>query len=155
MSLPEPSSTLVAHEDRRLDEVRPAAAVLFEQSLQVLREKGTSGPALTDGMQVLGTVRIKQRRFAEAEELLRPALDAAQQAPVTWKTHHTRSLMGEVLLGLGRLDEAEALLAPAAEALRASPDAPKPRVNDAIERLARLWEARGDAGRAAAIRAGE
>lgn len=129
------------------------AAALFEQALEILHARSAEGPELADAMQLLGIARIKQGRFAEAEELLRPALEAAEHAAITWKTHHVRSLMGDALLGLGRLDEAEALLAPAADALRDMAGAPKARVRDALDRLARLCEARGDAARATALRA--
>ncbi|MGH9661961.1 MAG: tetratricopeptide repeat protein, partial [Bryobacteraceae bacterium] len=59
----------------------------------------------------LGGMKLEQGRYAEAEPLLREALDGQRnKSPDTWRRYYTESLLGACLTGLGKYAEAEQLL---------------------------------------------
>ena len=56
-------------------------------------------------------MKVEQRRYAEAEPLLREALDGQRTTgPDTWRRYYTESLLGACLTGLGKYAEAEQVL---------------------------------------------
>ncbi|MCA9256566.1 MAG: tetratricopeptide repeat protein, partial [Phycisphaerales bacterium] len=82
----------------------------------------------------------RQRRFSEAEPLLRSVLDIRKRVfgADHWLVHNTESVLGECLLDLGRVDETSALLRSSFEALSTDKTTPPPRVQEAAERMRRL-----------------
>ncbi|MBL9150106.1 MAG: tetratricopeptide repeat protein [Phycisphaerae bacterium] len=107
---------------------------------------------------LLGHPLLKARRPVEAEAVLREAL-AIREAlePDKWTTCNVKSMLGGALLGQGKFAEAEPLLLEGYRCLvereASIPPSAMARVNDAIERIAALYEAKGQPDEAAAWRA--
>jgi serine/threonine protein kinase/tetratricopeptide (TPR) repeat protein len=103
---------------------------------------------------LLGHPLLKARRPAEAEAVLRESL-AIREAlePDEWTTCNVKSMLGGALLGQGKLAEAEPLVLEGYRCLvereASIPPSAMGRVNDAIERVAALYDAKGDATEAA------
>ncbi len=109
-------------------------------------------PGAAYSLQNLGTVKIQAGEMEEAEALLRKALGVRVGGlpaghPAIAETH---GVLGDLLIQLGRLEEAEQLLVESYEALAASQRGS--RVDAARERLAVLYEAKGQPDRAAEVR---
>ncbi|MHC4065944.1 MAG: protein kinase domain-containing protein, partial [Planctomycetota bacterium] len=84
-------------------------------------------------------------RHADAETVLR-AYRQVQEVALpqrSWRIAYTRSLLGAALAGQNRFEEAESLLLDAHDQLQDHPDAPVDRVNETIERIAKLYESWG------------
>ena len=106
---------------------------------------------------MLGMNRLKQSKFAEAEPVLRECLAIrAEKLPDDWSHFNALSLLGGALLGQGKPAEAEPLLVRGYEGMRQReekiPPPGRPRLPEAAERLARLYEATGRPDRAKAVR---
>jgi hypothetical protein len=92
--------------------------------------------------------------FAKAEPLLRDCLKVREaKHPTAWEKFHTRSLLGESLLGQKRYADAEPLLLSGYQGMKereriTSPE-DKLHVREALVRLVRLYEATGDTDKAA------
>ncbi len=122
--------------------------------------------ALAAALAALGTNRLLQERFADADAVLRECLDIrarvlGENHPQVWARFNAMSLLGDSVLGqsLGlieddpeaavvRLREAEALLVPAAEWMCTDSRMPAPaqlggfdRKREAVDRVIRLYDA--------------
>jgi uncharacterized protein HemY len=94
----------------------------------------------------LGENLLMQNKWTEAEAVLREGLAIREKKqPDDWTTFHTMSLLGDALLGQKKYAEAQPLLVKGYEGMKsrekAIPPEGKPDLADAIERLARLYEA--------------
>ena len=59
----------------------------------------------------LGELKLGQRKYDEAERLIREALDDQQKtSPDSWRRYYTESLLGSCLTGSGKYEAAEPLL---------------------------------------------
>ena len=107
----------------------------------------TSGPDNSQTLQVqeaLAGIFLQEKKSAEAEALLRRAVASREKtAPDNWRTHATRSQLGEALAALDRRAEAESLLLAAEENLAQQSDKIPPRFRgvrrDARSRLVQLY----------------
>jgi tetratricopeptide (TPR) repeat protein len=88
------------------------AESMFNGLLTVRRRVLTADhPNITSVLGSLGWIMVEQRRYAEAEPLLREALDGQRKTgPDTWRLYYTESLLGACLTGLGNYGEAERIL---------------------------------------------
>ena len=91
----------------------------------------------------MGRKRLQQKKYAEAEPLLRQDLsDRERRVPNDWSRFHSESLLGESLLGQKKFDEAEPLLIEGYEGMKqraAKIPAPlKHHLTEAGERVVRL-----------------
>ncbi len=120
--------------------------------------KADDAPAVTGAMALLGTNLMKQGKWAEAEKVLRQTLEVRRKkSPQDWTTNNTESLLGEALLGLKRYEDAEPLLQAGHKGLVAKRYyipymVQTQRLNEAVERLIRLYEATDKPARAAEYR---
>jgi eukaryotic-like serine/threonine-protein kinase len=94
----------------------------------------------------------------EAEALLRECLAIREKTePDAWRTFNTRSLLGGALLGHKKLGEAEPFLLDGYRGMKErEASIPPPgaiRIPEALERIVKLYEAKGDAGEARTWRA--
>jgi serine/threonine protein kinase/tetratricopeptide (TPR) repeat protein len=110
---------------------------------------GAESPAYTGELAALGVNVLKQKKWADAEPVLRDCLALREKVrPDVWSTFNTRSLLGEALQGQQKYAEAESLLLAGyrgmkeREATIPPPDR-KVRLAEALERLMGLYEATG------------
>jgi non-specific serine/threonine protein kinase/serine/threonine-protein kinase len=98
---------------------------------------------------------LRHRRHADAEPILREGLTILQkQEPGVARTFLAKSLLGEVLLEQKNYAESEPLLMQGYEGLKAlegqiSPLYARYRIAEAGQRIVRLYQARGQAAKAA------
>ncbi len=129
---------------------RPVEAERFYREL--LDRQGASlpadSPARAGILAMVGTNLLNQRKWSEAEAVLRECLAIRQKAqPDDWSTFNTRSQLGGALLSEGRFAEAEPLVVAGYEGLKTRaariPDAGWPRLVEASRRVVELYEAWG------------
>jgi hypothetical protein len=121
----------------------------YREYLEIQKKisKSNDEPAVTGSMARLGMNLMKQEKWADAEKILRETLELRRKkAPQDWTTNNTESLLGEALLGQKKYEEAETLLLAGYTGLNQKrffipPVAQAQRVNEAVERLIRLYEA--------------
>ncbi|MBK7875769.1 MAG: tetratricopeptide repeat protein [Planctomycetes bacterium] len=132
---------IVLRERRDLDGAMRAA----QECVRQLRAALPAGHAdLAQPLTLLGSTLVDLGRAAEAEPLLREALELRRaKLPGSWLAANSASVLGGALVELGRHAEAEELLAPAAEALAKALGPRDFRVRDAWKRLATLFERTG------------
>jgi tetratricopeptide (TPR) repeat protein len=134
-----------------------AEAVYRELLAQARKSYGPKGPRTVAAMCMVGLTVLKQRRWSEAEPMLRECLATLE------KTQRdaagifvARSQLGESLFGQGKYAEAESLVVSAYEGLKAReatiPRVARPRLAEAAERVIRLYEQWGRPAEAAAWR---
>jgi tetratricopeptide (TPR) repeat protein len=127
------------------------AALLGELAVETWRRKPDSNPLASPRILTqLGSVRVAQQRFAEAEPLLRESLALAQRY---WPTGEYRYLvmshLGASLTGQANYAEAEPLLKSAGEGLTGGRTIlppflyPERRLAESLERLVQLYDAWG------------
>jgi serine/threonine protein kinase/Flp pilus assembly protein TadD len=97
---------------------------------------------------------LESGAYAEVEPMLRECLATRTRlAPNDWRTFNTQSMLGGALLGLNRHEEAEPLLLSGYQGLKDRQQQIPPegaiRLPQAAERLAKFYEAKGDAEKAA------
>ena len=102
----------------------------------------------------LGSKHLKQRKYVEAEALLRSSLKVReQQLPEIWTTFAVRSLLGGALLGQQKYAEAEPLLVLGYQGMKEReaeiPANSRARLTEGLERLVQLYDAWGKAAEAA------
>jgi tetratricopeptide (TPR) repeat protein len=133
----------------------PPAETWRRKWLAVVKER--SGPrSLAFGAELasLGSNLLKQKKYAEAEPIVRQGLAVFQaRDPDAWGTFCTRSLLGGALLGQKRYDEAEPLLLDGYAGMKQRQArvaaAGTVQLTDALQRLVRLYDARGKPDEAA------
>jgi serine/threonine protein kinase/tetratricopeptide (TPR) repeat protein len=124
--------------------------------LAVVKERSGAASAPYAGeLSHLGRNLLAQRKWADAEVVLREALDVGEQRqPDAWTTFDARSMLGGALSGQQKYAEAEPLLVRGYEGLKQRKDQlPEPAMlTKALEQLVQLYEATGRTDRAAAYR---
>jgi tetratricopeptide (TPR) repeat protein len=110
----------------------------------------------TSGVLVqLGDILLKQKKFNDAEPLLRQCLTIREKKqPDDWTTFNARSVLGEALLGLKKYAEAEPLLVQGYDGMKQRQDKILPvyhklRLSEALARLVQLYEATDQKAKAA------
>jgi hypothetical protein len=113
----------------------------------VVKERsGVESAAHAGELATLGLNLLEQKKFADAEGILRQCLAIrAKQEPDAWTTFNTKSLLGGVLLGRKEYADAEPLLRAGYEGMkeRAATIPPQVtvRLTEAIQRLIDLYTA--------------
>jgi tetratricopeptide (TPR) repeat protein/predicted Ser/Thr protein kinase len=128
---------------------------VLRSSLATMRRRLPADHFFTSAvLTTLGMLLNQTRRASEAEPLLteslrirRAVLDSSH-----WAIQETRSVYGESLMALGRHAEAEPLLTQSVDAIVKRFGTTDRKSRLALDRVARFYEARGDAARAAEYR---
>jgi tRNA A-37 threonylcarbamoyl transferase component Bud32 len=124
--------------------------------LAVVKERsGAQSVAYARTLALLGFNLLQQKKWTEAENILRDCLAIrAKQQPDEWTTWSTKSMLGEALLGQQKYAAAEPLLLAGYEGMneRAAkiPLEARARLTQALERLVQLYDAtdkKDDAGK--------
>jgi hypothetical protein len=112
-------------------------------------------PTLAGTLGGLGLALLRSGRPANAEPLLREALEIRRGAPASghWRIDWAESLLGECLAAQKRFIEAEPLLLGSAERLLVHAGAMPIRRHRAVERIIALYESSGRPAEAAVWRA--
>jgi len=116
-----------------------------------------ASPQLAGALAQMGSALLGLKAWDEAEPILRECLTTREKTQSdAWTTFNTRSLLGGALLGQNKLAEAEPLLLDGYRGMKereaAIPPQGKIRIAEALERLVRLYEAKGNETEAAAWR---
>jgi tetratricopeptide (TPR) repeat protein len=111
-----------------------------------LFDRNPSSPAHAAALAVRGSMLLLQKKPAEAELKLRECLTIRLNTqPDDWTTFETRSILGQALLDQKKFAEAEPLLLSGYEGMKQRegtiPSQEKPRINKALERLVKLYQA--------------
>jgi len=133
------------------------AGTLCDLALEGVRRKPDSNPiAIPRVLAQAGAVRLAQRRYPEAEELLREASRRTEKLwPGSAQLFYVRDLLGESLADQARYAEAEPLLLEGCQGLRRCHRSmlpyldPARRVSESLQRLVRFYEAWGKSSQAA------
>jgi hypothetical protein len=134
---------------------QPAIESLQRDELARLRGKlPAEDPKLAEFLASFALSPLAQQKFAEAEAPAREALAIREKTlPDSWLTFNSRSQVGDSLLGQKKYAEAEPFLLSGFDGMKQReqtiPAIAKVRLNEAVERLVRLYEATGEAGKAA------
>ena len=136
------------------------AMALFDELLAASRAKlGKESPELARELSWMSLRLIDLRAWDRAERLLREVQAIRERVqPDVWSTFNTKSMLGGALLGQKRYAEAEPLLLAGyrgmqERAAKVIEENGSVRIPQALERLVKLYEAKGDATEAAAWRA--
>jgi tetratricopeptide (TPR) repeat protein len=131
------------------------AEPMVREAVEVLRSQGKTGTAaFADQLGRLSRCLLDQKKYAEAEAVLRDCIASHQNRPSNeWVTFHMRSLLGSVLLDQKRFAEAEPFLLQGYQGLKEreaelSKDS-RSRIVQALERLVELYDAWGKEAEAA------
>jgi hypothetical protein len=131
-----------------LDMGKPGeAAAVLQQMVQDTRVRPpVDDPLLAGMMAQVVLALLASGQYAEAEPLARECLAIREKKPPgDWRTFSTRSLVGDCLLGQQKYAEAEPLLLSGYQGLKereaSIPQFGKPRVQEALQRLVRLYGA--------------
>ncbi len=135
------------------------AESLFRDRLGYAHLQYSSDDPRTAGVLIqLGGILLKQKKFRDAEPLLRQCLAIRdKKQPDDWRTSNARSALGEALLGQKKYAEAEPYLVQGYEGMekrrdKIPPVYRQPRLSEALERLVRLYEATEQKAKAAVWR---
>ena len=134
-------------------------SVCFATCWRTRRKAGQSAtPLVAEGLALLGENLLLQRKYTEAEPLLRESAGIHEKLmPEEPERYRVMSLLGEALLRQGRHAPAEPLVIAGYEGLKAresriaAPD--RTCVLDAAERVVRVYEQGGKPEQAAAWKA--
>jgi tetratricopeptide (TPR) repeat protein len=135
------------------------AESVCRETLETVRQRHKEALPQSTVLQIsLAASLLKQRRYAEAEPLLRDGLKFREQnEPDGWTTFNAKSLLGGSLLGQKEYDEAEPLLLAGYQGMKQRegkiPPFAKVRLTEAVERLVQLYVAWGRIEKAAEWRA--
>jgi tetratricopeptide (TPR) repeat protein len=130
------------------------ALALFDVLLAKDRATLAAGSVeLGQRLTILGLSLMELQEWTGAEALLREGLAIREKGqPDSWSTFNTKSALGGALLGGAKLDEAEPLLLDGYRGMKqreaSIPPQGKFRFVQALERIVKLYEARGDASEA-------
>jgi tetratricopeptide (TPR) repeat protein len=123
------------------------AETLFRGNLERVRNQfGPADPRAAGALASLGFNLVQQRKWAEAEPLLRECLAIRKRAaPDDWSTYNAQALLGGSLLGQKKYDEAEPLLIRGYEGLIARaakvPTPARHNLTEAGARIVQLYDA--------------
>jgi tetratricopeptide (TPR) repeat protein len=123
-----------------------AADMLLEQLPAARKTLPKDSPQLAGMLAQIGLGLLEQKKWAEAEPLLRECLAIREkQEPDDWRTFNTNSILGGALLGQKKYADAEALLISGYEGMKKRektiPPQGMPRLPEAIDRLIELYTA--------------
>ena len=123
-----------------------ASPSLREQLPQARKALPKDSPQLAGLLAQIGLGLLEQKKWTEAEPLLRECLAIREKTqPDVWSTFNTKSLLGGALLGQKKYAEAEPLLMSGYEGMKRRektiPEQGKARLPEALERLVQLYEA--------------
>jgi serine/threonine protein kinase/tetratricopeptide (TPR) repeat protein len=93
----------------------------------------------------MALVRVVQRRYAEAEQILRRLMASYTQDPKPWGYYDVMSLLGACAAGQGRAAEGRKMLTQAAQGLIDSPEGFPIRKLQAIDRVIEFYRTEKDA----------
>jgi tetratricopeptide (TPR) repeat protein len=136
---------------RRHAKVEP----LLRELVAVARQsEGADSPTYAEHLAPLGQNLLVQRKYAEAETVLRECLGIRQKKlPDHWATFHTQSMLGGALLGQKKYAEAEPLLLQGYGGMKQRqakiPRAGQVHVSETLEQLVHLYDAWGKKDEAA------
>ena len=133
---------------------QPSLASLLEQLPEARKALPKDSPQLAGLLAQIGLGLLEQKKWTEAEPLLRECLAIREKTqPDVWSTFNTKSLLGGALLGQKKYAEAEPLLLAGYEGMKQRektiPEQGKIRLPEAVERLVQLYEATGKKDEAA------
>jgi hypothetical protein len=120
---------------------------LLEATLPKQKAKlGAEHPQTLGTMSSLGRVLLQQKKWADAEPVLRECLALSEkQISDNWRTFNTQSLLGGALLGQKKYAESELLLLKGYEGMKTRektiPAPLKIRLPEALDRLIELYTA--------------
>jgi serine/threonine protein kinase len=123
------------------------AEALHRQFLEQARKQFGANDVRTAGLMAgLGSNLLQQRKFSEAEQVLRECLATLEKhQPDAWTTFSTKSMLGCALLGQKRYADAEPLLLEGYEGMKTRPITISPagqaRLAEAAQCLVELYEA--------------
>jgi tetratricopeptide (TPR) repeat protein len=122
------------------------ADLLQEQLREARRTLPKDSPQLAGLLAQIGMSLLQQKKWTEAEPLLRECLAIREKTqPDVWSTFNTKSLLGGSLLGQKKYADAEPLLIAGYEGMKQRgttiPPQAKVRLTEALERLVQLYEA--------------
>jgi hypothetical protein len=125
------------------------AVPLLEATLPKQKAKlGAEHPQTLATMSNLGLVLLRQKKWTDAEPVLRDCLAGRQkQIPDSWATFNAQSMLGAALLGQKKYAEAEPLLVKGYEGMKTREQTiPKHsggelRIPEALDRLIELYTA--------------
>ncbi len=121
--------------------------MLFRERLRLEKQKsGGDSPAYAGALAPLGLNLLHQKKWTDAEPLLRECLAIREKTqPDVWSTFDTKSRLGGALLGQKKYADAEPLLLAGYEGMKKReakiPAQGKIRLTEALERLVQLYEA--------------
>jgi tetratricopeptide (TPR) repeat protein len=123
------------------------AEVWQRKWLEVVKERsGADSPAYATELALLGLNLLTQKRWTDAEAVLRDSLAIREmKQPDNWTTFNVRSMLGEALNGQKKYAEAEPLLRQGYEGMtareRTIPPQGTTRLTEALDRLIELYTA--------------
>jgi serine/threonine protein kinase/Tfp pilus assembly protein PilF len=132
---------------------------LYREALeQARRQFGPDQPQTADALVVLGLNLLSQRKYVDAEPVLRECMAlGGKHVQDAWTSFNTKSLLGESLLGQQKYAEAERLLTQGYDGLKQRaaqiPPQAQSRLREALDRLVQLYDAWGKPDEAAKWRA--
>jgi serine/threonine protein kinase len=124
----------------------PEYSVLRKYLPELRKALSDGSPALASTLAQIGSCLLRQKKYAEAEPVLRECLGIREKhLPNDWLAYNTRSALGGSLLGQEKYADAEPLLLAGYEGMkqreRLIPPQGKVRLVEALERLVQLYEA--------------
>lgn len=146
---------ILADTYERIGQLTKAETIYRDAMEQSRRQFGTGDPRTADALNQLGANLVKQKKYRDAEPLLRQSLSIlTKKQPDAWAAFNARSVLGEVLLSQKMYAEAEPLFLQGYEGMRQRQDKIPPqfrkiRLSDAMQRLVRLYEATDQKAKAA------
>jgi tetratricopeptide (TPR) repeat protein len=117
------------------------------------QNSATDAVTYANELVALGKNLLEQKEWTDAEAVLRECLAIRQkELPNAWNTFHTQSLLGGALLGQRKYSDSEALLQQGYDGLQKRsaqiPPEGRVRLEEAVKRLARLYDDWGKTAKA-------
>jgi serine/threonine protein kinase/tetratricopeptide (TPR) repeat protein len=127
-------------------ETAKLAALLREQLVEAQKTLPKDSPQLAGALAQIGLRLLEQKKWAEAEPLLRECVTIREKTqPDTWSTFNAQSMLGGSLLGQKKYAEAEPLLLKGYEGMKSRektiPKQGELRIPEALDRLIELYTA--------------
>lgn len=121
----------------------------WRQEVEKTRKRdGEASPPAAATLASLGLNLLRQKRYTDAESLLRDCLAIREEKlPDEWQTFNTKSLLGGSLMGQEKYAEAEPLLLAGYEGMKGReakiPPQSKKYLSEALERVVQLYDGWG------------
>jgi len=125
-------------------ETAKLADMLQEQLTEARKTLPKGSPQLAGQLALIGLALLEQKKWAEAEPLLRECLTIREKMqPDAWTTFNTQSMLGGALLGQKMYAEAEPLLLKGYEGMKQRektiPPQASTRISESLDRLIELY----------------